>query len=205
MMMESFATTLPSHRRRCEKQTVNQESVRLRSERALWNFDWLNVYSDDDAFVIASYDEEVGRFAAAGISFLVRNIRRKVYEITWPYIRQIFEPLPPTYLAAASYDVNRNFMTPMMMRAGLPVRCERNGADPGFSTSHAREVKRGRPPARGGVTHGQLERFASHYSDGIPPFRRFGHRKPHGYRFTLRNQAFSLSNMPAYREDWSQH
>ena len=109
-------------------------------------FDRFNVERDNDSLVVASNHKEDDGLGGAGISLLMRNVRRKVDEVAWPYICHIFEPISPTYLAMASHDVDRNFMTTVVMCPGVAVRSERDRADPGFTPSCAREVKRGRSP-----------------------------------------------------------
>lgn len=83
----------------------------------------------------------------------MRHMRCEVDEITGSYFGGEFEQIALTYLGASRYDVDRDFMTPMVMRAGLRVRFESDPSDPGLLAPGASEIKRCCAPGSGRSTH----------------------------------------------------
>src|SRR5262249_52025458 len=82
----------------------------------------------------------------------MRHIRREVDEITGTHLGGKLEPLPPTYPAMPFHDVDRYLVAPKVMRPGLCIGLERDGADPRFLPPATYEIKCGRASMAGTAT-----------------------------------------------------
>src|SRR5260221_293932 len=118
----------------------------------------------------------------------MRHIRGEIAETPGTHSRGKFEPLSPTYLAATFHDIDDNLVTAMMMRPGVRIRLESDGADPGLSSPGTGEIKCGGASAPGRSTHGHIERLSSYDRYAVrSPLQSF----PHCQLITFGSQAAS--------------
>ena len=91
-----------------------------------------NIQIDDDRFLPASDDDGFDGFVGAGVEFLVGNVRRNVDEIAWAGFVHEFEVISPAEAGAAANDINYGFEFAMVVRTGLGVGMDDDGAGPKF-------------------------------------------------------------------------
>src|SRR5262249_6361879 len=113
---------------------------------------------DRDPLAVTANDHEIKRLVGVDVQLLMRHIRREVDEIARTHLGDKLEPLSPTDTPAPFHDVNRHLMTPMVMRTGLCMGRQRDGADPRFSSPGTGEIKCGRATCAGGSKRRSRER-----------------------------------------------
>ncbi len=98
----------------------------MSSKYGLRPVDGHHVEIDHDLFVVTAYHYEVDGLALVNVELLMRHKRREVNKITTTYFCCKFEPLSPTYLATAFYNIDSDLVATVMVRPGLCKRFEQN-------------------------------------------------------------------------------
>jgi hypothetical protein len=78
-------------------------------------FDGLGVEIDPDPFVIAAHGYDIERLAWIEVLLLMRDVRRKIDEVTGADAPCKFKPLSPANLSATFHDIDRNLGVAVMM------------------------------------------------------------------------------------------
>ena len=106
-------------------------------------FNRLNVEVDRNGFAIAAHQNAFEHLVAAGVDLLMRHIGRDENEIAGIGFRGELQVIAPTHPRPSLHDINNALKVTVVMRAGLGVRLDGDGARPEFLRPRAREIYRG--------------------------------------------------------------
>src|SRR5262249_37781319 len=104
--------------------------------------DRLDVEIDHDGLVVAAHQHALERLVAAGVDLLMRHVRWHEDEVAGAGLGGEFEPLAPAHAGFSPHHVDHALERTMMMRAGLCVWVDRDGAGPEFLSARARKIDR---------------------------------------------------------------
>src|SRR5207253_166198 len=91
---------------------------------------------------VASAQHAFERFGRASVDFLVRHIRRHIDEVARPRFRGELQVLAPAHARAALHHVDHALEVAVVMRTGLRIRMDVDGARPQLARPDAREIDR---------------------------------------------------------------
>src|SRR6185312_5152956 len=102
----------------------------------------LDVEIDDHGFIVGAHQHAFEHLVATGIDLLVRHVRRHVDEIAGPRFGDEFEMLAPAHARLSAQHVDHALERAVMMRAGLGIRMDMDGAGPDLLRTDAGVVDR---------------------------------------------------------------
>lgn len=114
-----------------------------------------NIQIDDHRLLVAPDQNAFQCFSFERVDLLMRHVRRNIDKIADTGFRREFERLAPAHSGTAFYNVDYAFHMPVMMRAGLRIRMNRNGSGPYLLRTDAGKIYGGgaiHPRCLGGVT-----------------------------------------------------
>ena len=152
---------------------------RIDPEHRFRLFHWFDVQVHHHGFVVAAHQHTLQRLIAAGVDFLVRNVRRDEDEVAGVGLGDKLQLLAPAHPGLAAHNVNHAFQRAVVMRAGLGVGVNIDGASPDLLRADTGLIDR-----RGAVHPRRLRRVGiqlialDHPHTVQPPIHRAGRGRP---------------------------
>src|SRR5690242_20343322 len=112
-------------------------------EHRLRLLDRLDIEIDGHRLSVGAHQHAFQDLVRTGIDLLVRHIGRHEDEVAGAGFRGELQLLAPAHPRLALHDIDDAFQMAMMMRAGLGVGPDRDGAGPELLCAGAREIDRG--------------------------------------------------------------